>query len=408
MSFRYGAALVGAMFAIQGGVVRGAEWPYYLGPSWDGISAEGGWNVDWDRKGPVVLWRAQVGKGCASLVVADGRAYTTGNTGKEDVVFCFDAETGRELWKHSYREELDPKFYFGGTSATPTVHAGRVFTASKNGLLHALDAKSGRVLWRKSLADDLGGRKQEWGWAAAPVVYGDMLLIDAGAEDGYLVALGQEDGEVRWRSGSDRPSYATPAVVDHEGKIIVLTFNAYGLVGYAADGSGELFRQRWETRYDVNASRPHYAGGLVFISSGYGHGSGLVDIRGGEAKLVWKKDAPQFQFQNSILLDGHVYGVEGAQGRDAGKLFCVEMASGRVKWSERVAGKMGFPILVDGKLIVQSDLGELVLIDPDPSGYRELGRAQAVARESWSTPAFAGGRIYVRNNDGQVACLDVR
>ncbi len=105
-----------------------ADWPYFRGPNHDGISQEAGWSAKWEAAGPKRLWKAQVGIGFASFAVSAGRAYTTGNAKGTDTVFCFDANTGAEVWKYSYAAKLDAKYYEGGPSATPTVDGDHVFT----------------------------------------------------------------------------------------------------------------------------------------------------------------------------------------------------------------------------------------------------------------------------------------
>ncbi|MCU0786477.1 MAG: PQQ-like beta-propeller repeat protein, partial [Verrucomicrobia bacterium] len=104
-----------------------ADWPIFRGSDQTGISAE---SVDAKRiaAGVTPLWKGRVGTGFSSISVADGRIYTMGNDAATDTVWCLDAATGKEIWKHSYPEELKPNLYEGGPNATPTVSGGRVFT----------------------------------------------------------------------------------------------------------------------------------------------------------------------------------------------------------------------------------------------------------------------------------------
>src|SRR5262245_3965036 len=88
-----------------------ADWPNYLGPDLNGISKETGWSTQWPANGPKPLWKAKVGMGFSSFSVVNGRVYTTGNANDSDTVFCFDANTGAEVWKQSYPAQLDAKFY---------------------------------------------------------------------------------------------------------------------------------------------------------------------------------------------------------------------------------------------------------------------------------------------------------
>ncbi len=94
------------------------DWPNYRGPHHNGISDEKNWQPQFPASGPKVLWKASVGIGFSSFSVAEGRVFTTGNEDNADTVFCFDAATGKELWKQSYPSDLGDKFFEGGTSAT--------------------------------------------------------------------------------------------------------------------------------------------------------------------------------------------------------------------------------------------------------------------------------------------------
>ena len=108
------------------------DWTRWRGPDLNGISAETGWLAKWPDDGPKRLWKAKVGTGFSSVSVANGKVYTLGNSGRgkgaeKDTVFCFDAATGKTIWSHAYEAKLDPKYYAGGPSGTPTVDGDRVF-----------------------------------------------------------------------------------------------------------------------------------------------------------------------------------------------------------------------------------------------------------------------------------------
>ncbi|MHC4479268.1 MAG: hypothetical protein ACYTEL_26920, partial [Planctomycetota bacterium] len=98
-----------------GNFARGADWPNWRGPNRNGISDETGWTTDWPAGGPKLLWKEAIGTGFSSMAVSDGKVYAMGNVNKaNDIVYCFDAETGKEIWRHMYSQQLDPKHYEGG------------------------------------------------------------------------------------------------------------------------------------------------------------------------------------------------------------------------------------------------------------------------------------------------------
>ncbi len=128
-----------------------ADWPGWRGAARNGISSETDLNWHWPPEGPKVLWKGSVGTGFSCVTLAAGRAYTLGNRENVDTVFCLDAETGSELWRHSYPCRLDPKAYEGGPMATPAVDGDRVYTISKFGHCLCLNAQTGAVIWSAQL-----------------------------------------------------------------------------------------------------------------------------------------------------------------------------------------------------------------------------------------------------------------
>ena len=113
----------------------GNDWYQYHGPNRDRISNETGWRTNWDEKEPKIVWKKALGFGFASISVVGNRAFTMGNTNDQVTVWCFDIETGKEIWKHTYDCELFPKQHEGGPNGTPTVDNDSVYTVSKEAQL---------------------------------------------------------------------------------------------------------------------------------------------------------------------------------------------------------------------------------------------------------------------------------
>src|SRR5688572_25491700 len=321
-------------------LVSAADWPNFRGPDHNGISKETGWSTTWPAGGPKQLWKAKVGTGFASFAVAGGRAYTMGNTDDTDNVFCFDAVTGKEIWKHSYAAPLDPKYYEGGTSATPTVDGDRVYTFSKRGVVHCLDAAKGTVIWSQKLADDLGAKMPTWGFASSVLISGDLAIIDVGTAG---TALDKKTGKVVWKSGTDFSGYSTPVPIKSGNDAAVMMAIKQDVIAVTVKDGKELWRFPWKTQYDVNAADPILSEGKVFISSGYNHGGGVFDVSAKPPAKVWENKNMRNHMNSSVLWEGHLYGV------DENQLRCLDFATGEVKWTDKASGK-GSLILADGKL----------------------------------------------------------
>ena len=63
-------------------------------------------------------------------------------------------------------------------------------------------------------------------------------------------------------------------------------------------------------------------------------------------------------------------------------------------------------VTANGKLIVLSDRGELVIVEASPDSYKEIARAEVLDGKCWSTPALADGKVYVRSTV-EGGCFDL-
>jgi len=380
----------------------GADWPCYRGPDHNGISKETDWSNDWGQAGPKTLWKKSVGIGFSTTAVADGRVYTMGNSGKDtniDTVYCFDAQTGQELWKHSYSCPLQPKYYDGGTLSTPTVDSGKVYTLSKMGDFFCLDAKTGTVLWQKQLNKDLGFELPTWHFSSSALVQGDRLFLNVGTAG---LALNKDSGQVVWQSGKGKCGYATPVPFTMNGQAGLVIFTEVSVVAVDPADGKQLWQYPWKTQYEVNAADPVVVGNRVFLSSGYKKGCGLIEIAGGQAKKIWENKIMAMQINSPILRDGYVYGF------DEDVFKCLKLDDGKEQWRDKSLGKGSLMMSDDGRLILTGDGGELVVAKANPQKFDVLARAQVLPKGlCWTSPVLANGRIYVRNTPGDFACLDV-
>ena len=162
------------LLALLPGFALAQDWPRYLGPDGSG-KVEGGIRTDWKANKPKELWRKDLGKGCTSFAIAGDKAVVMGNKNGSDIVWCLDAETGKELWTHKYPEKLNPKLYDGGPNATPTIDGDVVYTLSRTGNLFCLSMADGKPKWHKHFQSDFGGKAPSWGYSASPIVKGNEL-----------------------------------------------------------------------------------------------------------------------------------------------------------------------------------------------------------------------------------------
>jgi len=387
---------------------RADDWPQWRGPDRNGISKGTGWLAKWPDEGPKKLWEGSVGVGYSSFSVSKGHVYTMGNVQDTDVVSCFDAETGKLVWKHEYAcAAKDPNGYHG-TRCTPTVDGDRVYTLSRHGNFFYLDAGSGKVLWSKDFIKDLSGReplngtREGWGFAGSPLIEKSWVLSEVGGASGAsVVAFDKATGDVVWKAGNDVPGYASLLAFENGGERCFVQFSTDQVIGHRMKDGSELWRFPWKTSYGVNAATPIIEGDQMFLSSGYGFGCALLKVAPTGATEVWRNKTMRNHVNSCVLVGGYLYGF------DENELKCLDWKTGEVKWGAKDYGK-GSLMVADGKLILYGGSGKLGLAEVSPEAFKQICSFQALAgKDTWAPPVLAYGRIYVRSLD-KVAAFDVK
>jgi outer membrane protein assembly factor BamB len=402
----------------------GADWPQWRGPEQNGVSAEtSNWPAGWP---PKRLWSADVGAGCTSPILAQGRLFVTGWAGQKptgqgtDTVCCFDSRTGREIWKQAYparyqgRVRIGDTGGYGGPSATPSFDpaTGRLYTLGVDGDLRAWDGRGdGRLLWSTNLYEqfkvarrpNVGGGQRDFGFTAAPLVHGDLLIVEVGSAGGTVVAFDQANGQVRWKSEYARPAGHTGGIVptktDSGDALLLLTLS--DLVLLRADNGRTIASYPWQTDFGCNIPTPAVQGSRVLVTSGYNQSrSALVDFPAGRPREVWQSKAfatvasPVIVGDRAFLIDD--------------RLRCLDLTDGRVEWQGGSFGHGSCIATADGKLLVFGN-GRLALVDAGAAEYRELAVVRGlVPGTCYPHVAFAEGVIAVKDRDGRLVCLSVR
>jgi len=396
---------IAAAWLVCGTVTRAGDWPIYRGPNHNGISEETDWQGDWGDASPKVLWRASVGTGSSSVVVADGRAYTMGNHGdkedqQKDSVYCFNAETGELLWKHMYPCPLLPKYYEGGTLATPTVDGKVVYTVSKMGDLLCFQADTGKVLWERQLNRKLGFVLPTWHFSGSPLVLDDRLILNVGSAG---AAFDRLTGELIWENGKEACGYGAPVPASLDGHKCVVFCGADSILGVGIVDGRLLWRHPFFNKHKATTADVIVHGEEVFASWAYGRGCTKIRITDGRVTQVFDNTVMRSFQSCSVLWKGYLYGFDEA------RLKCIDFSDSSEQWRESGMGKGSLAMCADGRMLVMSDRGELVIARANPEAFDVIARARVLPRSMCRTvPVLSNGRIYVRNANGNLVCLDVQ
>jgi outer membrane protein assembly factor BamB len=385
------------------------DWPQWRGPGRDNRWPEPGLPARLPGK-LTPRWKQPIGGGYGGIAVAGRRVYVMDRQktpAEVERIVCLDAGTGKTLWAHAYPVRYGRMEFGNGPRATPTVHAGKVYTLGALGHLHCLDARTGKVMWARDTVKEFKGRVPTWGHACSPLVDGKRLIVQVGGQPGAgLVALDLDTGKEVWRALDDPPGYSSPVIVNTGRWRQLVYFSPRHVVGLEPD-TGKL---RWRVpfagiTYDVAISDVVYADG-VLLASNYWSGSKAIrlDERGLNPEVVWEGTELRLLMSTPLVQGKYVYALDRFRG-----LKCIEMRTGKVVWdNEHVTPRDRNPQaslvwVSDTKALVLNAPGELLLVGLSPRGLEHLGQAPVVGK-TWAHPGFAAGCVFART-DGEIVCV---
>ena len=372
------------------------SFPQFQGPGRDATVAGPRLARDWRMRPPRARWRQAVGEGWSGFVLADGVAVTQEQRGPDERVVAYDSDNGRPLWSHGDAVRYATTIAGVGPRATPAIDGGRVFTMGATGVLNALDLATGRRLWTHDVLAEHDASSPDWGKSVSPLVVDGRVIVSAGGAGRALagrVRRHERRARLGRRLGPVQLQLAPLLTLAGRRQVVILN---QGSVAGHDPATGALL---WEHPFpsgQPNVTAPLQLGSdRLLVSVGYGIGSKSYRIaaRGSamNATMEWESPRLKSKFGNLVRHDGSVYGF------DDGVLTCIDPASGERRWKDGRYGH-GQLLLASGLLIVQTEEGEIVLVEPSVSGLRELTRFQALEGKTWNPPALAGRLLLVRND----------
>lgn len=392
---------------------QAGDWPQILGPNRNGHAENEKLMDKWPEDGPKQVWRRDLGSGYAGPAVEDGVVYLFHRQSSSELLDAVDLKTGERKWTcdmaASYRASVNPD---DGPRCTPVVTDDSVIVFGAAGQLRSINKETGKLRWEVDLARQFGAQDGYFGFGSTPIVYDKLVLTNVGGRDNAaVVAVTLKDGEFAWRAGNDAASYASPTmakIADRPYAVFVTRFQTILLDPFTGRILyGFPFGQRGPT---VNAATPLVSGNKLFVTASYGVGAKLVELEKTQFKPIWENDDTlSSQYNTPVIVGDYLYGIHGREDLGRAELRCVELATGKVMWSEVGPGTSHL-IYADGKLIAVTHDGVAILFKPDPKKFEEISRFQAGKDIVRALPALSGGMLLVRETGqrgGPVRCYQV-
>ncbi|MFN3193218.1 MAG: PQQ-binding-like beta-propeller repeat protein [Aureliella sp.] len=411
------------------------DWPHWMGPNRDNRWEAEGILKQFPVGGPKEIWSTPVAGGYSGPAVVGDRVFVTDFVTESNVkvanfdrkefagterVLCLDAGSGEIQWKHEYPVTTSVS-YPAGPRCTPVVDGDLVYTLGAEGNLFAFNRSNGEIVWKRDLRGDYGTDSALWGYASHPLIDGNKLICVVGGEGSHTVAFNKSTGKEIWKSGTaPEQGYSPPKIIEHGGKRQLILVSPSFVRSVDPESGDEYWTQEYGATSGSIIMTPIHYGDFLFVG-GYSNRNLLLKLdpnKPGATTVFRDKTKTAISpvnvqpFQDGKLM----YGMN-----QSGELMAVDIASGERIWStaqplaERPVGNgTAFIVENEGMFYMFCETGELVLGKMTETGFTEVDRAAVIEPTNnafgrpvaWYPPAFANGRMYVRN-DEKIVCFEM-
>ena len=387
------------------------DWPQWRGANRDGVAQGFKAPATWPEE-LVKKWSVSVGDGVSTPALVGERLFVFARQDGNEVLRCLNAVTGKEVWQDKYVAAGvgGPASSFVGPRSSPAVADGKVVTLGVHGVVSCFEAATGKVLWRKN---DFEGSEPRFATSSSPMILGGVCIVQTGGDrGGAIVAYDLATGGEKWKWAGDGAAYASPVAMTVDGTKAIVTPTAGNLV-IVSVADGKLVWQGGYAQGRYNATTPIVIGQTV-IYAGEGRGTTaekfLTKADKVTSEIVWQNADDSLMFNTPVLKDGVFYGLSSVNN-----VFCVNVESGKTAWSASLAsndqqsaggggrrrGRGGYGSIVDAGsvLFALTPAGELVVFEPNAKEFKRLAGYKVAEGGSYAYPVVAGKRIFVKDQD---------
>jgi outer membrane protein assembly factor BamB len=337
-----------------------------------------------------------LGNGYSSPALSENRIYVTGEKDSLGYITAFDWE-GKEIWKNCYGPEWT--FSFRGSRAEPVVDQSRVYICSGHGDLYCYDAETGSQIWKVSLIHDLGGENVMYGYSMPVLIDGNQLICSPGGKENNIVALDKYTGRLIWASPGvgETAGYGKPLVIRRGELKLLVTFSEFTLLGMNAHTGELLWTFDLNFKGELPCNQPLYSKGSIYIVAGPGNGAIAFDLSpdGKSIGERWRNLHFNTFFGGFVLVENYLVGA--AEGRNS--MVSLDATTGDIL-SQLRFGK-GAIIGSEDLLISYNQRGQLGIIsmnDGKLSLLREF-RVSKGSGEHFARPVVFKNMLFIRHGN---------
>ena len=380
------------------------DWPQWRGTNRDGrvsgFKAPAAWPQQLNQD-----WKVIVGLGDATPVLVKDRLYIFSKSGDNEVLQCLDASTGKKVWQSDgYPATVitGPAASHPGPRSSPAFADGKIVTVGVAGDIACFDASSGKQLWRN---EEFKGSVPQFFTGMSPLISGGVCYAALGGpQSGYFVAFDLITGAVKWKTAGEGPSYASPMLLTVDGSKQIVFQSQTKLVSLNTTDGKVL----WEYATPIGTGRVQIASGPVIDQNrvyftGLNNGINAIEIKkqGNEFTVnsLWKNPDFSTAYCTPLLKDGFLYAFT-----NNGRLFCVNAGNGQTGWSDdRAFQNFGSVVDAGSVIIALSSNSNLVVLKPNGQKMDQVMQTKVSDNTIYAHPVVSGNRIYIKDSDSLIS-----
>jgi outer membrane protein assembly factor BamB len=390
------------------------NWPQFRGPSGDGHSDAVGLPAERSET-QNVKWKTAIhGKAWSSPVIWGDQIWlsTATEDGKQLFAVCVDKNTGKILHDIKLRDVADPQFcheFNSFASGTGVIEDGRVWLHFGSPGTFCLDTRTGKKIWERL---DFSCNHYRGPGSSLLLDGGKLLMHFDGSDLQYVVAVDKNTGKTIWqtdrsvdfkdlnpktglpdREGDWRKCYATPRIIEHDGRRTLVSIGSKAVYGYDPESGKELWRVE-ETNSHSAGGAPLFGHGLIYAPiSSRGllraiRPGGSGDVTATHVAFEVTRNVPS---RSSPLLIGDLLFMNDSSGIAS----CLEAATGKEIWKQRIGGTYSAsPLYADGKIHFFDEFGQVTIIKPARQ-FQQIAQFK-MGDGFMASPAVSGKALYLR------------
>ncbi len=418
---------IGALYAFFDGTpseIR-ESWPRFRGAHFNNISTEEIELADtWSEAGPAIVWSVDLGEGHAGPVVANGRVYLLDydEQSRADVLRCFSFDDGKEIWRRGY--DVYIKRNHGMSRTVPAATDRHVVTIGPKCHVMCVTADSGLFKWGIDLVKEYEAEIPLWYTGQCPLIDDSLAVIAVGGKS-LIIAVDCETGKIIWETPNPhnwKMSHSSIIPYTIHGEEIYVYCAIGGIVGISArsENAGKVLFETNVWNKNVVAPSPVYLGnGKLFVTSGYGAGSMILNIKFENGTFIVEsvqqtkpEEGIASEQQTPIFYKGHLFSI---LPKDAGPLrnqfVCFHPDDiSKLVWASGTTHRFGLGpyIIADDKFFILSDEGILTIMQASTKEPIQLAQSKILnGHDAWGPMAIVNGRLLARDSR-HLVCVDVR